>query len=114
MGRPCAVTYAWTFLSNKMRWQKGRNTDPGHATIDQEICSIDEAALVTGKEKHSLSLLNGFSETTGREVDFPSVSFCCIVSKPILKKGCATEQDVRQMPSNAAERLTSVALGTEH
>ena len=63
----------------------------GHATIDNEVRAVDEAALVASKEQHSLRLLDGLAEAAGWEVYLTSMALGCVVTEPILKKRCALE-----------------------
>jgi hypothetical protein len=67
----------------------GSDVAPGHTTVDNKVCTIDETALVASEEENGLSLLNGFAEATSREVDFTTGSLNCVVTKPILQKGSA-------------------------
>ena len=61
-----------------------------HTTIDNEVSTVDEAALVAGKEEDALSLLDGFAEATGWEMDFAAVALSFVVAKPILQQRRAT------------------------
>lgn len=58
----------------------------GHATIDHEIGTVDEAALVAGQEQHRLGLLDGLSEASGGEMHFASMSLRLVISKPVLQE----------------------------
>ena len=63
-----------------------RDVASSHSTIDNEVCAVDEAALIAGKEEHALGLLNGLTEATGREMDFATSALGLVVAKPVLKK----------------------------
>lgn len=69
----------------------GRIANLGHPPIDSKVCPVHKAAFVTGQEKHRLSLFNGFSEATSREMDLSTMPFGLIVSQPVLEEGSAAE-----------------------
>lgn len=66
-----------------------RGVAPSHTTVDNEIRAIDKAALVAGQEEHTLSLLDGLTETSTGEMNLTTVTLCCVVAKPVLEKRCA-------------------------
>lgn len=70
-------------------WSLRSGITPRHAAVNHEIRAVDEAALVAGKEKHCLSLLNSFTEAASREVDFAAVTLGLVVAEPVLKEGGA-------------------------
>jgi hypothetical protein len=63
-----------------------RSVALGHAAVNDEVSSIDEAALVASKEEDTLSLLNGLAKTTSREVNFATVALLLVVTEPVLKE----------------------------
>lgn len=67
-------------------WSLWCSVAPGHAAIDNEISTIDEAALVAGKEKDSLGLLNGLTEPAGGEVNFTAMSLGSVITEPVLEE----------------------------
>ena len=80
------MTYACFVNISETLLKSNRSTTYfGQATIDNEIGTVDEAALVAGKEKDRLSLFNGFTESAGWEMDFAAHTLVRIVSKPVLK-----------------------------
>ena len=74
-----------------------------HATINYEICPINKAALIAGKEEHRLSLLNGFTEATSREMDLAAMALRCVVTKPILQKRCTVDECQQSVSCNIRE-----------
>ena len=58
-----------------------------HPSIHHKVGPIDEAAFIAGEEEHGLGLLNGFTESTRRKVDFAAVPLSSIVAEPVLKEG---------------------------
>lgn len=70
----------------------GRRTHLGHATVDDEVSAVYEAAFVAGEEEHRLRLLNSFAETAGGEVDFASVALGSVVAEPVLEEGGAVRR----------------------
>jgi hypothetical protein len=71
------------------RWSLGSRVAPRHTTVNNKIGSVDEAALVAGKEKNSLGLLDGFTETASGEVDFAAVTLDLVVAEPVLEERSA-------------------------
>lgn len=73
-----------------LRWLRGRalrrDVALGHTTVDHKVRSIDEAALVTGKEKNCLCLLDSLAEATSGEVDFTAVPLRGIIAQPVLQE----------------------------
>lgn len=61
----------------------------GHSAINHKVCTIHKASLITGKEDDGIRLLNGFSETASREMNFTTMTFGLVITKPILQKRCA-------------------------
>lgn len=61
----------------------------GQTTIDDEVSRIDEAALIASQEDDGVSLFNGLSETTGREVNLTTEALLLVVTEPVLQKGGA-------------------------
>lgn len=57
-----------------------------HAAINNEISTIDEAALIAGKEEHRLSLLDSLTEAAGREVNLATVTLGLVITKPVLQE----------------------------
>lgn len=57
----------------------------GHSTIDHKISTINETAFITGQEHHGLSLLDGLTKPTSREVDLTTVTFRLVIAEPILQ-----------------------------
>ena len=83
-------------------------TDLGHASIDNEVRSIDEAALIARKEEHGLSLFNGFAKASSREMDLTAVAFGCVVAEPVLEEWCTSHEytllvSSRSSPSNQSQ-----------
>lgn len=58
----------------------------GHSTINNEVGSVDEAALVASEEDDGMSLLNCLAEPTSREVDLAAVALRLVITQPILQK----------------------------
>jgi hypothetical protein len=58
----------------------------GHAAVDHEISTVDEAALVAGEEENCLRLLDSLAETTSGEVDLAAVALGLIVAEPALEE----------------------------
>jgi hypothetical protein len=67
-------------------WSLGGGIAPGHTAVNNEVCTVDKAALVAGKEKYCLSLLNSLAETTCGEVDLAAVTLGLVVAEPVLEK----------------------------
>jgi len=59
-------------------------TNLRHATVDNEILTVDEAALFACQEQDCICLLNCFSKSTTWEVYLTTVSLLFIVAEPIL------------------------------
>lgn len=66
-----------------------RNVALGHTAIDNEVRTVDEAALIAGKEEDRLGLLDSFAKATSREMDLTAVALRSIVTEPVLKEGSA-------------------------
>ena len=58
----------------------------GHPAIDHEVCTVDEAAFITSQEHHGLSLLDGFTKPTSREVNLTTVALRLVIAEPVLQK----------------------------
>lgn len=88
-----------------------------HTTIHDEIRAIDKAALIAGKEQHSLGLLNSLSKTTSREMDLTTMSFGRVVTEPVLQER-GTEKnrtlETQNQESSGNIKLTSKAQDTKH
>ena len=61
----------------------------GHATIDNKVGAVDEAALIAGQEDDSVCLLNSLTEPSSREVDFTTVTLGLIITQPVLEERSA-------------------------
>jgi len=61
-----------------------QHTNLGHATINDELMSINKRALISSQEENCLSLLNSLTKTTHREVDLATMALCLIISQPVL------------------------------
>lgn len=88
-------------------------TYPRHSSVNHEISSIDEAALVTSKENNSMGLLNGLTETSCREVDFTTEALGLVITEPVLQKRSATNVSIIHLSSNE-QKLTSTEQDTKH
>jgi len=55
-----------------------------HASIDNEVRPIYEAALVAGEEEDGVGLFDGFAEASGWEMDLAAVALGCVVAEPVL------------------------------
>lgn len=106
MAGPSGVTYALIYVSDTYIQRNENKTYLSHSTINNEISTVDEAALVTGKEKHSLSLLNRLTKAPSWEVHLASVALGLIITQPILKE--------RRVQRRRAKRVEPVALTSMH
>lgn len=70
-----------------------RETYLRHPPINDKIRPVDEGTLVAGEEEHGLSLLDGFAEAAGGEVDLAAVALGGVVAEPVLEEGRAGEAD---------------------
>jgi hypothetical protein len=61
----------------------------GHSTINHELSRVDEAALIAGEEYYRLSLFNGFTESSGWEMDLTTVTLRYIIAEPVLEERSA-------------------------
>jgi hypothetical protein len=75
-------------------WSLGSGVAPSHTAVNDEIGTVDEAALVAGKEYDGLRLLHGLAESAGGEVHFAAVAFGRIVAEPVLEEGCAARYNM--------------------
>jgi hypothetical protein len=80
----------------------------GHSTIDDKIRAVDERALVGSQEEHGLSLLDGFSESTSREMNLTPVPLCRVVAEPVLEQRRVQRSRAQSVE---AEPFTSVHDG---
>jgi hypothetical protein len=100
-------------------------TDLGHATIDDKVSPVHEAAFVTSEEEYRLCLLDSFPKAAAREVNFAAVPLSQIVTQPVLEERGTMRapqsmkissqngmEDMTEKPSY--EMLTLVELGTTH
>jgi hypothetical protein len=71
------------------RWSFRRCVAPRHTAIDDEVGTVDEAALIAGEEEDTLCLLDGLTKATCGEVNFAAVALGCVVTEPVLQKRCA-------------------------
>lgn len=78
----------------------------GHTTINDEVGAVDEAGLITGQEDNSVCLLDGFTETSGREVNLAALTLSLVVTQPVLQK--------RSVEWSRAESVESKALTCVH
>lgn len=76
-------------LGRRNSWSLGGDVGLGHASIDDKVGRIDEAALVAGEEDDGLGLLDGLSETASGKVHFTSVALGLVVTKPVLEERSA-------------------------
>ena len=58
----------------------------GQTTIDDKVSRVDEAALIASQEDNGVGLLNGLSETTGREVNLATEALLLVITEPVLQK----------------------------
>lgn len=58
--------------------------------VYDEICAIDEAALVTRQEYHGVCLLDGLAEATAREMNLTAEALGVIITEPVLQEGSTT------------------------
>ena len=63
-------------------------TDLGHATIDNKVGPVHEAAFVAGEEKYRLCLLDSFPKPSTRQMNFATVALGRVVPQPVLKEWC--------------------------
>jgi len=57
----------------------------GHTPIYHKVGAIDKATFIAREKQHCLGLLNSFTESTGWEMNFSTISFRLIVTQPILE-----------------------------
>ena len=93
------------------RWSIRSGVTSRHTTIDNKVSTVDEAALVAGKEEDTLGLLDGLAKATGWEVDFAAVALSLVVAKPVLQQRCATIISMFTTKTILSDERTSVALG---
>ena len=87
-------------------WALGCDVTAAHATVDDEVGAIDEAALVAGEEHDCLGLLDGFAEAAVWEVDFASVALFGIITEPVLQQ--------RRVQRGRAESVEAEAFARVH
>ena len=73
-------------LGRLSRWASRCRVALSHTTIDNEVCAIDEAALVAGQEKHCLGLLDCLTKAACGEVNLAAVALLSIVTEPVLEE----------------------------
>lgn len=76
-----------------------------HATIDNEISCIHEAALVRSEEQRGLRQLNRLSETPRWKVDLAAMPLRRVVTQPVLEKWRVERSRAQRIE---AEAFTSV------
>jgi hypothetical protein len=89
-------------------WTLGCDISLGHTAVNDKVTTVDEAGLVGSQEEDSLCLLDGLTETAGREVDLTPVTLGLVVSEPVLQ-----ERSVQRCRAECveAEALASVNNG---
>jgi hypothetical protein len=89
-------------------WTLGCDISLGHTAVNDKVAAVDEAGLVGSQEEDSLCLLDGLTETAGREVDLTPVTLGLVVSEPVLQ-----ERSVQRCRAECveAEALASVNNG---
>jgi len=70
--------------------RKAVSTNLSHTTINNKVLPIDKGTLVSSKEQNCLSLLDSFTKATRWEMNLAAVTLGRIVTKPVLKEGCAS------------------------
>lgn len=76
-------------VSYQILYSISRLTYLAHSTVNNKVSSVDKAALVAGKENDGVSLLDGLTETAGREVNLTTETFGLVIAQPVLEKGGA-------------------------
>lgn len=59
-----------------------------HPAINDEIRTINKAALIASEEKHGLRLLNSFTKAPSGKVYFTAMAFWSVITEPVLEEGC--------------------------
>lgn len=92
----------------------GRHVRLGHAAIHDEIRTIHEAALITGKEDRGMGLLDRFAETTSRKVHLASESLLLVVAEEVLQHWCTAKETSgsSSIKNHVVRALTSAAPDT--
>ena len=85
----CAVSFDPVQEAGGLVRQQMESTYLCHTPVNDKVGPVHEAAFVTGEEEDCLSLLDGFAEAAGGEVDFAAVALGCVVAEPVLKQGRA-------------------------
>ena len=83
-----------------------------HSTVNNKVSSVDKAALVAGEEDDSVGLLDGLTETAGREVNLTTETLSLVITQPVLEKGSASVVSIEY--SELEWRHTSMEQGKEH
>ena len=90
------------------RWPLGRHVGLGHASIDDKVGAVDEAALVGREEEHRLRLLNRLAEAAGWKVHFAAVALGGVVAEPVLEEGSAGSRLVRERSDTKMDAIMGV------
>ena len=61
-------------------------------SINEEICSVDKAALIAGQEEHRLGLFDGLAESTAGEVHLTTESLSMVIAQPVLEQRGTVER----------------------
>ena len=85
-----------------------RSTYPRHPPINHKVGPVHKAALVAGQEQNGLSLLYGFAEAAGWEVDLAAVALGGIVPEPVLKQRRAKDGSKRQRSHGIDDGILSI------
>ena len=72
-----------------MAWKGEGRTHLGHATVDNKVRAVYEAAFVAGEEEDGVGLFDGFAEAAGWKMYLAAVALGCVVAEPVLKEGGA-------------------------
>lgn len=84
---PCPIRFLTGVVLGRLEWWSfGCSVAPSHATVNDEISAVDEAALIAGEKEHSLSLLDSLAETTRGEVHFAAMALRLVVTEPVLQE----------------------------
>ena len=93
-------------------WALRRDVALSHASVDDKVGSVDEAALIAGKEKHSLCEFDSLAKASSGEVDLAAVALRLVISEPVLEKRGAAKISLGSI-NGQREGLTSTVLGRE-
>lgn len=61
----------------------------GQPTVHDEVGGIDKTTFIRGQKDGSIGLLDGLTETAGREMDLTPESLGLVIAKEILQHWCA-------------------------